>query len=350
MAPGVLGLSLAAPWRRLAAMLIDLLASAIVGALGWSLVSLSLAGLLAMAAWRGRVLGGRPLVRIALASLAALLVAAALVGAWRNVGDASEGGLKLRTSVEGAEVPPSVAFALLPDVLALREAEDPALAQEVAERMARRVRQAFPNPVDADAALRSIAREMDAPAGKAALDALLAPTGALPPAEAEGVRAARAWADAMEAGEIARADELAADLARTVAGPRVRDLEERLKRSREETRELEADAAERRGVLWALRTIADELGLSLGWAYAYFTIVTVLWGGRTLGKRLLGIRVVRMDGRPVGWWSSFSRASGYSASLLTGLLGFAELLWDDNRQALHDKACGTVVVRDSPAG
>jgi uncharacterized RDD family membrane protein YckC len=30
----------------------------------------------------------------------------------------------------------------------------------------------------------------------------------------------------------------------------------------------------------------------------------------------------------------------------TGLLGFAQIWWDSNRQAIHDRIVGTVVVRD----
>src|SRR5439155_11146488 len=78
----------------------------------------------------------------------------------------------------------------------------------------------------------------------------------------------------------------------------------------------------------------------------YFTAALALMGGRTPGKRLLGVRVVRLDGQPMTWWSSWGRYGGYAASAVTGLMGFAECLWDRNRQCLHDKAAATVVVRE----
>jgi uncharacterized RDD family membrane protein YckC len=59
----------------------------------------------------------------------------------------------------------------------------------------------------------------------------------------------------------------------------------------------------------------------------------------------MGIRVIRLDGKPLGWWRSFERFGGYAASLSTGLLGFLQILWDRNRQGLHDKAVETVVIR-----
>jgi len=56
--------------------------------------------------------------------------------------------------------------------------------------------------------------------------------------------------------------------------------------------------------------------------------------------------VLRLDGRRMGWWEAFERAGGYVAGLATGLLGFVQLFWDPNRQCIHDKIVGTVVVRD----
>lgn len=78
----------------------------------------------------------------------------------------------------------------------------------------------------------------------------------------------------------------------------------------------------------------------IGW----FTLMVRVFGGRTPGKWLFGIRVVRLDGKRLSWWNAFSRAAGYSASTATALLGFLELFWDPNRQTLHDKIAATVVV------
>ena len=68
--------------------------------------------------------------------------------------------------------------------------------------------------------------------------------------------------------------------------------------------------------------------------------------GQTPGKRLMGVRVVRLDGNPVTWWHAFERAGGYAAGVATGTLGFVQVYWDANRQAIHDKVAGTVVIRD----
>ena len=44
---------------------------------------------------------------------------------------------------------------------------------------------------------------------------------------------------------------------------------------------------------------------------------------------------------------AFGRAGGYSASLSTFGLGFLEALWNPNRQTIHDRISGTVVLRCS---
>jgi uncharacterized RDD family membrane protein YckC len=77
---------------------------------------------------------------------------------------------------------------------------------------------------------------------------------------------------------------------------------------------------------------------------AFLALYSLLfWGlaGRTPGMALLGVRVVRMNGRPVGWLSSVVRAF---------LLAYVPVgaVWsvvDRRRQGLHDKVARTTVVR-----
>lgn len=111
------------------------------------------------------------------------------------------------------------------------------------------------------------------------------------------------------------------------------------------TREALEDA-EGRGIAARIVDLADELGFGFGWAAVYMTLIMSWWNGQTVGKRLLGVRVVRLDGEPVTWWVAFERTGGYAAGLFTGLLGFAQVWWDANRQAIHDRIVGTVVVRE----
>jgi hypothetical protein len=127
-------------------------------------------------------------------------------------------------------------------------------------------------------------------------------------------------------------------------------LMRRLVQERAENRELRQELArtDRAGVIGFMRGLADDLGIGFGWGALYFTAFLALWKGQTPGKRLVHVRVIRLDGRPLGWWFAFERFGGYAASLSTGLLGFLQILWDRNRQGLHDKAVETVVIRVMP--
>ncbi|WP_298632787.1 RDD family protein [uncultured Umboniibacter sp.] len=98
---------------------------------------------------------------------------------------------------------------------------------------------------------------------------------------------------------------------------------------------------------WA-QGLLEDLGLGFGWAAVYFTLFPVLWKGQTPGKRLLGIRVLALSGNYLNIWDSFGRYGGYGAGFATGLLGFFQVYWDPNRQAIHDKISGTVVIRGRP--
>lgn len=109
--------------------------------------------------------------------------------------------------------------------------------------------------------------------------------------------------------------------------------------------EQEQRAEEGGGIMRWFANALDDLGIGFGWGALYFTAFTVLGRGQTPGKRLFGVRIIRLDGRPVGWWLAFERFGSYFASFSTGMFGFAQIFWDRNRQALHDKAVETVVIR-----
>jgi len=93
-----------------------------------------------------------------------------------------------------------------------------------------------------------------------------------------------------------------------------------------------------------LKGIIEDLGIGFGWAAFYFSCFTATWGGQTPGKKLFGIKVLQLDGTPLSLWDSFGRYGGYGAGIATGLLGFLQIFWDPNRQAIHDKISATVVI------
>jgi uncharacterized RDD family membrane protein YckC len=147
---------------------------------------------------------------------------------------------------------------------------------------------------------------------------------------------------------------LQARLAGTVASDSLEALEDELRDARrdvaqaeERAREAEADLASGQGGLRGLlRDIWEQAGSAIGLWSLYFTIALTLTGGQTVGKKMMGLRVLRLDGEPLTWWSSFERAGGYVAGIATGTLGFVQVFWDSNRQCVHDKIVGTVVVVD----
>lgn len=76
------------------------------------------------------------------------------------------------------------------------------------------------------------------------------------------------------------------------------------------------------------------------WTLAIFALedlVLTALTGLTVGKRIMGIRVARLDGSMVGAW----------ALVRTGLLLVAvpALITDRNLRGLHDRASNTAVVR-----
>ena len=87
------------------------------------------------------------------------------------------------------------------------------------------------------------------------------------------------------------------------------------------------------------------MGFSAALFILYFTLFTGD-GGQTLGKMLLGIRVRRMDGSPLGYRIALIRSLGYIVSVFfMTFLGFLWALWDRNKQTWHDKIAGTEVIR-----
>lgn len=86
------------------------------------------------------------------------------------------------------------------------------------------------------------------------------------------------------------------------------------------------------------------LGIVLG--AAYYTWYEGTRDGQTLGKQLVGIRVVdRSTGLPPEPMSAFIR---YVVSLLSAvpcLLGYLWMLWDADNDTWHDKLSQTAVIR-----
>lgn len=65
--------------------------------------------------------------------------------------------------------------------------------------------------------------------------------------------------------------------------------------------------------------------------------ILVATAAGSIGHRIFGMKIVRLDGAWVGFWSSLIRAG-----LLVLLI--PATIWDADNRGLHDKAAGTVLV------
>jgi uncharacterized RDD family membrane protein YckC len=99
------------------------------------------------------------------------------------------------------------------------------------------------------------------------------------------------------------------------------------------------------GLSWLAQLAAAALFFASGWGYD--VAFEVLGGGRTPGKRLLGLRVVRSDGAPVGLLESLVRnlLRAVELPLLYGP-GVIAVAATARHQRLGDLVAGTLVVRD----
>ena len=95
------------------------------------------------------------------------------------------------------------------------------------------------------------------------------------------------------------------------------------------------------GVLSGIGVVVHTL-ISFGYDIAFWTLA-----GQTPGKQLVGVRVVRTDGRRIEFGRAVVRRLGYILSSLL-YLGFLWILFDNRRQGWHDKLADTIVVYTWP--
>lgn len=78
----------------------------------------------------------------------------------------------------------------------------------------------------------------------------------------------------------------------------------------------------------------------------YYVFFLTQNNGQTPGKRIMKMRVAKLDGTPITLMDAIVRnVVGYFVSNLLFSLGFIWAFFDDRRQTWHDKLAKTVVVR-----
>jgi uncharacterized RDD family membrane protein YckC len=89
-------------------------------------------------------------------------------------------------------------------------------------------------------------------------------------------------------------------------------------------------------VVWLLIVLAG---------YGYFVAFEASSWQATPGKRLLGLRVARVDGRRPSVATAIGRNLARTLCGLTLGLGYLSIVWTRRKQGLHDLLAGTVVIR-----
>jgi uncharacterized RDD family membrane protein YckC len=72
--------------------------------------------------------------------------------------------------------------------------------------------------------------------------------------------------------------------------------------------------------------------------FLFLQILAILTIGGSIGHRLMGIYVVRINGETMVWWRAIVR------TLLLGLI-IPVLVWDSDQRGFHDKIAGTILLR-----
>ena len=89
--------------------------------------------------------------------------------------------------------------------------------------------------------------------------------------------------------------------------------------------------------------LANVISLVIGWLY--FALLESSERGATVGKMVMGLRVVTSDGRRL----SFMNATGrYFAKILSAIIlciGFIMVAFTDKKRGLHDIIAGTLVIK-----
>ena len=96
------------------------------------------------------------------------------------------------------------------------------------------------------------------------------------------------------------------------------------------------------GVIVSILNSPDEISIVALASYG-----ALMWKlkGTTVGGIVCGLKVVRRDGAEINWDTAIVRALGCFLSMVVAGLGFLWIVFDEDRQAWHDKIAGTLVIR-----
>ena len=85
-------------------------------------------------------------------------------------------------------------------------------------------------------------------------------------------------------------------------------------------------------------------GLFLVISFLYFTLFWA-WRGQTLGKILIGAKVVQTNGEALTFGRSVLRYLGFVICFLTLYIGFITIAFHSQKRGLHDIIANTCVIK-----
>src|SRR4051794_34607574 len=93
----------------------------------------------------------------------------------------------------------------------------------------------------------------------------------------------------------------------------------------------------------------SDTGFTTLWSYVYFILLPTLWVGYTVGKKIVGIRVVNLDESDVSFWTMIKRhlIAGifYMLTFGIGVIVSAFMVGiREDKRAIHDFIAGTYVT------
>ena len=86
-------------------------------------------------------------------------------------------------------------------------------------------------------------------------------------------------------------------------------------------------------------------GVLIGWAAVYVAVATAVTG-RTVGKAIVGLKVVARSGRPLGPGAALVRVLAFPLSTSLFGIGLLLIVLRRDHRALHDLIARTAVVYD----
>jgi uncharacterized RDD family membrane protein YckC len=80
--------------------------------------------------------------------------------------------------------------------------------------------------------------------------------------------------------------------------------------------------------------------------FGYHLFQEWLWNGQSIGKRILGIRVVRQNGQPIGFWEALGRNLLRVVDVYVAGIGLVCMMFNANEKRLGDFLAGTLVIQN----